>query len=544
MVAKTFQGLEEVLAQELLRIGAENVETGQRMVSFEGTLETMYKANLCTRTALRILKPIAKFTAEDPDDLYELVRDFDWSKYLSPDKTFAIDSTVSGTKFTHSQYVTYRVKDGIADYFMEHTGRRPSVRLEAADRIFNVHVADNRVTISLDSTGEPLSHRGYKAEQTEAPINEVLAAGIILLSGWRGDVDFLDPMCGSGTFLTEAALIAANINPGIYRKSFAFERWDDFDSVLFEELYNDDSQEREVHVRIQGGDKDPKAVAIARKNIRSAKLESMIEVEIKTFEEWTEMAPEGVIVTNPPYGQRLRPGDLDSLWKMIGRCLKENFKGWQAWILGMTDEQFAEMGLKPTVKIPLHNGSLECSLREFILFAGRYDEFRAAGGSLGRGEEEDAPLDKVSRGRHLNSREWKEETRKFGGGKPRKMRQDFDGDRNERQPRRGGAPREYDDRKRPDRKFNDRRRDDHRRDDRRREERRRDDRRREDRRRDNWSEEPFAKPEFKGKSFERRKSDGYKVSNKGPRISADKEVRFGAGVMRSRRKRDFEEEDD
>ena len=200
MVAKTFQGLEDVLRDELMTLGAKNVETGLRMVSFEGDLQLLYKANLCCRTALRVLKPIVKFTAYDPDELYDFVRDMKWEDYMSADSTFSIDSTVNSTAFNHSKYVTYRVKDGIADHFNDLYGRRPSIRLSGADLQLNVHIQDNRVTISLDSSGEPLSKRGYRVEQTEAPINEVLAAGIIMKTGWHGESDFADPMCGSGTF--------------------------------------------------------------------------------------------------------------------------------------------------------------------------------------------------------------------------------------------------------------------------------------------------------------------------------------------------------
>ena len=234
MVAKTFQGLEDVLRDELISLGAENVEMGRRMVSFEGDLETMYRANLCCRTALRILKPIEKFTASDPDELYDIVRDIEWEKYMTPQTTFSIDSTVNSDEFSHSKYVTYRVKDGIVDHFRDKYGERPSIRVAGADLMLNVHIFEDRITISLDSSGEPLSKRGYRVEQTAAPINEVLAAGIIMKTGWRGESNFVDPMCGSGTFLIEAALIAANINPGIFRQQFAFEKWPDFDKELFE----------------------------------------------------------------------------------------------------------------------------------------------------------------------------------------------------------------------------------------------------------------------------------------------------------------------
>lgn len=422
MVAKTFQGLEDVLRDELISLGAENVEIGRRMVSFEGDLAMMYRANLCCRTALRILKPIEKFTAYDPDELYDMVRDIEWDRYFDVRTTFSIDSTVNSEDFSHSKFVTYRVKDGIVDYFREKYGERPSVRVSGADIELNVHIFDDRVTISLDSSGEPLSKRGYRVEQTAAPINEVLAAGIIMKTGWRGDCNFADPMCGSGTFLIEAALIAANINPGIYRKNFAFEKWPDFDKDLFEEIYNDDSSEREFDYKIYGGDIDAEAIAIARKNIQEAKVEDMIELEWKPFSEWTENAEPGVLVTNPPYGERLKPEDMTALYKGIGSTLKKYFPGWHAWVLGLNDEDFRNIGLKPTIKIPLYNGNLECSLREYVLFDGRYDEFRAEGNNLGKGNREELASQGPKKMKFVSEDEWKRETRKFGHGDRPKLK--------------------------------------------------------------------------------------------------------------------------
>lgn len=428
MVAKTFQGLEEVLRDELIELGAENVEVGKRMVQFEGDLATMYKANICCRTALRILKPIVKFTASDPDELYDAVREIEWEKYMTPDSTFSIDSTVSSADFTHSKFVIYRVKDGIVDHFNDICGRRPSIRLQGADIQLNVHITENRVTISLDSSGEPLSKRGYKVENTEAPINEVLAAGIIMLSGWKGDCDFADPMCGSGTFLTEAALIAANINPGIYREKFAFETWEDFDAELFEEIYNDDSGEREFAYKIYGGDIDPEAVRIARKNVKSAKVENMVEVNCRSIEEWTDNAPEGVLVMNPPYGQRINPTNMtaQALYKTIGTCLKKNFEGWNAWIIGLEDGYMKDIGLKPSVKYPLLNGGLECTLNEYVMFNGAYNEFRSEGGVVKHASNKsEGP--KV---RRMSDREWEDDARHFDG-KSRKK----DSGKNDRQRR-------------------------------------------------------------------------------------------------------------
>ncbi len=430
MVAKTFQGLEEVLRDELIQLGAENVEVGNRMVQFEGDLAVMYKANICCRTALRILKPIVKFSASNPDELYDAVREIEWEKYMTPDSTFSIDSTVSSAEFTHSKFVTYRVKDGIVDHFNDICGRRPSIRLQGADIQLNVHISENRVTISLDSSGEPLSKRGYKVENTEAPINEVLAAGIIMLSGWKGDCDFVDPMCGSGTFLTEAALIAANINPGIYREKFAFETWENFDAELFEEIYNDDSAEREFAYKIYGGDIDPEAVKIARKNVKSAKVENMVEVKCQSIEDWTDNAPEGVLVTNPPYGQRINPTNMtaQALYKTIGTCLKKNFEGWNAWIIGLEDGFMKDIGLKPSMKYPLLNGGLECTLNEYVMFSGAYNDFRADGGVV----KHSANKTDTPKVRRMSDKEWEDDAKHYDG-KSRKK----DANKGDRQRRNG-----------------------------------------------------------------------------------------------------------
>jgi len=419
MVAKTFQGLEEVLAEELRGIGAENVEPGKRMVMFEGDLEILYKANLCCRTALRILKPIYKFVADDPDSLYEMVKEFDWESVLSPEKTFAIDSTVNSDEFSHSRFVTYRVKDGIVDFFTDKYGAgiRPKVRLQDADVLINVHISGSRVTLSLDSSGESLHKRGYRVAQTEAPINEVLAAGIILLSGYRGGTPFVDPMCGSGTFLIEAALIAANINPGIYRKGFAFESWPDFDAELFENLYNDDSQERKPEFKIYGADMSPKAVAIARENIKSAGVSEWIELETKPISQWDEAPDGGILITNPPYGERITSDDMVGLYNLIGTKLKNIFKGYHAWIIGYRKEYFDAIGLAPSTKLPLLNGALECELREYVIFEGDLKSYKKAGGSLHKEEEAFAPKTR-DRKRRLSDDEWRAEAKRDGfGGK-------------------------------------------------------------------------------------------------------------------------------
>ncbi len=455
MVAKTFQGLEEVLAEELRCIGAQNVALRRRAVVFEGDLRILYKANLCCRTALRILKPIYKFIANDPDSLYEMVKEYDWGSIITLDKTFAVDMTAYSEDFTHSRYATYRVKDAIVDYFKDRFGpdARPKVRLSDADVIINVHISGDRVTLSLDSSGESLHKRGYRVAQTEAPINEVLAAGIILMSGWRGDTPFIDPMCGSGTFLTEAALIAANINPGVYRKGFAFEHWKDFDADLLEELYNDDSAERKIKFPIIGADISPKAIAIARANIKATGLAKHISVECKPLAEWTDAPEGGVLVTNPPYGERISVEDMDGLYELIGQKLKRVFKGYRAWIIGYRDEYFKKVGLTPSQKVPLLNGALECELREYVIFEGDYKSFRASGQHIKEVDEllekRAARAERAAQSRKSDG-EWRKEARDkgFGGRDGSAMRRsrpaDVDrrrSDRNDRDGERRGAPR-------------------------------------------------------------------------------------------------------
>lgn len=390
MVAKTFQGLEDVLADELRALGAENVVPGRRMVSFTGDKALLYRANLQCRTALRILKPFYKFRARNTDELYAHVKEYDWSTLLDVDGSFAIDTVANSEEFTHSHFVTYRVKDAIVDWFKDRHGAdfRPKVRLQDADMMLNVHIAGDQVTISLDSSGESLHKRGYRVAQTEAPINEVLAAGIILRSGWRGQSPLVDPMCGSGTFLIEAALIAANIAPGIFRSSFAFEHWKDFDKDLFQEIYNDDSGERTPQFKIYGCDIAKQAIEIASQNIKAAGVAKYIELERRGIADWTEAPqPAGVVITNPPYGERISAPDLDALYVTIGSQLKHVFTGYHAWIIGYRDEHFAKIGLAPSQKIAVLNGALECSLREYELFAGDRRSFVRAGGKIGRGSD-------------------------------------------------------------------------------------------------------------------------------------------------------------
>ena len=387
IIAKTFMGLEPVLAKELTQLGANDVQIGRRMVSFKGDKELLYRANFQLHTAIRILKPIKHFKALSADDVYEGVKDLDWSEYIGIDKTFAVDSVVFSEEFRHSKFVAYKVKDAIVDQFREKTGQRPNISISNPDIRLHIHIAEDQCTLCLDSSGDSLHRRGYRQESVEAPLNEVLAAGMILMTGWHGETDFIDPMCGSGTLLIEAALIARNMAPGLFRKEYAFEKWPDFDAELFDKIYNDDSQEREFNHHIYGYDVDIKAVNTARLNVKAAGLSNDITVEEQDFKNFMQPKNKSILVTNPPYGERISTNDLLGTYKMIGERLKHQFTGNEAWILSYREECFAQIGLKPSIKIPVFNGSLECEFRKYQLFDGKMREFREEGGVVKTEEE-------------------------------------------------------------------------------------------------------------------------------------------------------------
>ncbi len=376
MVAKTQYGLEEILAAELIALGADQVQIGRRMVSFTGNKELLYKANFHCRTALRILKPVASFSAKHADEVYESVKQIDWSRYLSDKKTFAIDAVVHSEVFTHSKFVAYRTKDAIVDFFVERGEERPSVRINNPDIQIHIHISHKECTVSIDSSGESLHKRGYRTEETEAPLNEVLAAGMILKTGWKGECNFVDPMCGSGTLLIEAVMIATNTAPGIFRDKYAFEKWDDFDPDLFERISSDDSHEREFEFKAYGSDISSKAIAIAAKNVKSAGLSKYIELKVLPFEEYREAPEKGILVTNPPYGERLNPRDIMAMYAMIGERLKHVFTGYDAWVLSSNQEGFDKIGLKPSSRMKLLNGALDCEFRQYQIFSGKHKEYK------------------------------------------------------------------------------------------------------------------------------------------------------------------------
>ena len=371
MVAKTLFGFEELLSKELRQLGAQNIKIGVRNVSFSGDKGFMYKANLALRTATKILKPIHSFRIKTEQDLYDHVYKMDWTPYLKPTGTLAVDATINSTVFTHSLYIAQKTKDAIVDKFRDDTGERPSVDLKFPDVKINVHIDREQCNISLDSSGDSLHKRGYKLATNIAPINEVLAAGIIMLSGWDGQSDLIDPMCGSGTILAEAAMIACNIPPNLMRKEFAFERWNDWDVDLFEKIEESlIKKTRDFHHKIIGYDKSPSAVAKAKENIVNAHLEDFITIQHEDFFK-TQRGGEAKLhmVFNPPYGERLDI-EMESFYKNIGDTLKQNYPNTNAWFITSNLDALKHVGLRPSRKIHLMNAMLDSRLVKYEIYAG------------------------------------------------------------------------------------------------------------------------------------------------------------------------------
>lgn len=371
MIAKTFFGFEEILAKELQVLGAQDVEQGVRMVSFVGDKGFMYKANLALRTALKILKPIYYFRAYNEQSLYKGIQGIDWSKYLNANQSFVIDVTLHSDHFNHSQFVALKAKDAVVDQFRDRYGKRPSIDKDFPDLRINLHIHNDQCSVALDTSGNSLHQRGYKTATNIAPINEVLAAGMLLLSGWDGQGDFIDPMCGSGTILAEAAMIACNIPANINRKEFAFEKWNDWDNDLFDTIVESLLKKvKEFHYTIKGYDKAPSAVAKAKDNIQNANLDDYVTISQQDFFT-TEKETRGPLhmVFNPPYGERLDI-DLERFYREIGDTLKQSYPGTNAWFITANLEALKFVGLKPSRKIKLFNGKLETRFVKYEMYEG------------------------------------------------------------------------------------------------------------------------------------------------------------------------------
>jgi len=372
LIAKTSFGFEDLLVEELNLMGARNIQKATRAVLFDGDTELMYRVNLWSRVALRVLKPIGSFPAADEQQLYEGIKKIEWNKYMEPDDTLAIDAVVNKSNLTHSLYVAQKTKDGIVDQFRNRMGQRPNVDLRKPTLRVHVHLSEDVASISLDSSGESLHKRGYRQQQGDAPLNEVLAAGMVLLSNWDAKSPLVDLMCGSGTILIEASLIARNIAPGIFRTEFGFERWKDFDEEVWEKQRADAlaGQLASLPFRITGIERDHEVIEAARENIRVAGLSADIDLHCMSFQGYTPDVLPSTIISNPPYGMRITTEDLFQMYTDLGASFKKVFPGVTAWVLTANKEASHKIGLKPSRKIPLFNGAIECRFMKFEMYAG------------------------------------------------------------------------------------------------------------------------------------------------------------------------------
>ena len=365
-------GLEDLLVRELRELGASEIEKGVRNVSFKGDTGFMYKANLCCRTAVKILKPISSFNVFDEEQLYKRIYEIPWEEYLNSRGTLSVESTVFSKRFSHSKYISLKTKDAIVDRFRDRFGHRPDIDRYHASLHVHIHIDRQIATVSLNSSGPSLHRRGYRVAPVAAPLSEVLAAGIVMLSGWSGQCDLLDPMCGGGTIPIEAAMIACNIPPNINRAEFGFEHWPDFDPELFELIRTSALKRvKEFHFKIYARDRDPLAIRKVKANIAEANLEEFITVEQSDFMGSQKDGDRNLfLLMNPPYDQRLSIQDVSKFYGMIGTTLKHGYPGSEAWIFAANETALKSVGLKPKKKIKLYNGKLEAKLVGFSLFRG------------------------------------------------------------------------------------------------------------------------------------------------------------------------------
>lgn len=371
IIAKTSFGLEEVLIEELTELGITEIEKANRAVTFYATKEELYKANIWLRTANRLIMPFKEFTIKSDDDLYNQIKKIEWEDIFDVTQTFAIDSTVFSPLFNHTKYAAFKAKDAIADRFRDKFDKRPDVDTANPDIRINIHInADNLCTVSMDSSGDPLFKRGYRDSRSIAPIKEDLAAGLILLSGWDKQSTFVDLFCGSGTLLIEATMIACNIPPNINRAIFGFMNWKNYDEQLFDDIIEEAlDEEIDLVGKIIGIDNDGRVMGMSRANIQAAGLTDKIELHKKEFNDFKAPKEPGVIVCNPPYGERIGE-NVDDLYTAFGDNLKDKYDGWNAWMISSNMDALKKVGLRPSRKIKVFNGSLECRFMKYEMYKG------------------------------------------------------------------------------------------------------------------------------------------------------------------------------
>ncbi|PBQ34836.1 RNA methyltransferase [Sphingobacteriaceae bacterium] len=371
MKVTTFFGLEEILAKELLQLGGKEITEFKRGVSVVGDIGFLYKANLCLHTALKVIIPITKFTADNEQELYDNIKSIDWERFISNSDTLMVESVLNSEIFTHSQFVSQKVKDGIVDRFRDKTGKRPDVDLLHPAFKLYVHIYKNEVSLNIDSSGDPLYKRGYRSDINEAPMKEVLAAGLVKLAGWERHHLLVDGMCGAGTIAIEAALWANNIPPGYYRNEFGFMRWRNFDEKTYDTIFDSAINKiRNDKVEIIANDIDFPTLKKAKINTKNAKVDDVINCTQESFFDMTPPRQAGVVILNPPYGERMPVPEIENMYKEIGNKLKKDFKGFSAWIITSSPEAIKSIGLRPSRRIQIFNGSLECRYLKFDLYDG------------------------------------------------------------------------------------------------------------------------------------------------------------------------------
>jgi len=370
MVAKTLFGIEAVLADDLAALGASDIKPLNRAVSFTGDTRLLYRSNFHLRTALKILIPIHESELKDENQLYDYIRSISWEKYLGVDDTLAIEVALKSDLYTHSQFVAQKIKDAVVDQFRDKYGRRPSVDLESPHVRINAYIRNKTSTLSLDSSGDPLYRRGYRFRQGPAPLNEVLAAGLIKLTGWKS-VPLVDFMCGSGTIPVEAAMMAAEIPPGALGRGYGFQKWRDYDKDLFQEIAHEKKwYSNKTRLPVYASDISPETIRLAMSHARNARVVDQINFQTCHFNDYVPPSEPGIVLINPPYGERIIPDDINSLYAEIGDKLKKSFQGYTAWIFSGNPDALKNVGLKPGKKIPMFNGQLACRFISYSLYSG------------------------------------------------------------------------------------------------------------------------------------------------------------------------------
>lgn len=370
LIIKTFQGLEDVLAQECRQLGFKDIEILNRAVRIKADQRDLYRANYFLRTAIKVLFPVFDFKARNDDELYEGIKDYDWTEIIDSSMTLAIEVVLHSQYFTHSKFIAQRTKDAIVDLIRDKTNRRPRVDLENPDVRVSLHITEDAIQVFLDSSGDPLFKRGYRIGLHQAPLNEVLAAGLLLIAGWNGTGNLVDPMCGSGTFLIEGAMIAHGLPPGMYRDSFGFEKWKDYNSDLFDEITDDDYGVPVFKHKIVGGDISAQNIRISRENLHRSSLYKKIELVNEPMERFVPPEGGGWVITNPPYGDRLKTPQISELYSDLGSRFKHFYPNYQAWVFSGNPLAMKSVGLRPSFRRNLLNGSIPCTFNKYVLYDG------------------------------------------------------------------------------------------------------------------------------------------------------------------------------